>query len=239
MWYYRETMAVSVPMELATAEPRLIRPRDLSERYVDPGKEVLRFAESGVLLRVAHGYYAVVPERQRGTRWRPSIEAVALAIGQVDYGFDDVAAMGVSAARLLGAIPRALGTAVVAIPKQRPPLDTDVGTVRFVKRPVGRLDVQRTQTELATGWVTTAEQTVLDLCDRPGLGDQHRRDVADAVRQLANDLDWGHIAELATRQRKSPAAVRAARIAGVEPPTRASRPVDSAGLPGAEPNSGG
>lgn len=223
-----------VPAEIATADPRLIRPRDLSGRYADPTKEVLRLAENGLLLRIAHGYYAVVPERNRGTRWRPSIEALGLAIGQADYPFDDVAVMGVSAARLLGAIPRALGTAVVAVPKQRPALDTDFGTVRFVTRNVSQLDVQRGETELATGWVTTAEQTVLDLCDRPELGDQERDEVAGAVRQLTSqDLDWELVARLASRQRKSPAAVRAARIANVGAPVRPRRPVDNAGLPGA------
>lgn len=228
-----------VPMEIATADPRLIRPRDLSDRYADAGKEVLRLAASGLLLRVAHGYYAVVPERNRGTRWRPSIEAVALAIGQADYSFDEVAVMGVSAARLLGAIPRALGAAVVAVPKQRPALDTEFGTVRFVTRDVAGLNVQRTKTELATGWVTTAEQTVLDLCDRPELGDQDRQDVAAAVRHLTSrDFDWQRIAGLAVRQRKSPAAVRAARIADVAPPVDARRPVDSAGLPGADASPG-
>lgn len=224
----------SVPREIATAEPRMVRPRDLGERYADPTKEVLRFADAGVLLRVAHGYYVVVPERHRGSRWRPSIEAVALATGQLDYGFDEVALMGVSAARLLGAVPRALGTAVIAVPKQRPALDTAIGAVRFVTRDVAKLDVQRAETELAMGWVTTAEQTVLDLCDRPGLGDQARQDVAEAVRRLGtSEVDWTTVGQLAVAQRKSPAAVRAARIAGVEPPVPTSRPVTGGGLPGA------
>lgn len=226
----------NVPPEIATAEPRLIRPRDLRERYADPTKEVLRLAERGVLRRVAHGYYAVVPEEARGGRWRPSIEGVALGIGLADYGHESVALMGVSAARVLGAIPRALGAAVVAIEKQRPVLETEDGKIYFVARPVGALDVQRGRTELATGWVTTPEQTVLDLCDRPALGDQHATDVEDAIRELAaGRFDWALVAELAARHRKGPAAVRAARICGVEPPVRTSRPVDGGGLPGAAP----
>jgi alkylation response protein AidB-like acyl-CoA dehydrogenase len=39
-----------------------------------------------------------------------------------------------------------------------------------VTRDISALDVQRAETELATGWVTSAQQTVLDLADRPALG---------------------------------------------------------------------
>ena len=227
---------MNVPYEIAIASPRVIRPRDLAERYAQPQKEVLRLAEAGVLFRLAHGYYAIVPERHRRTRWRPSIEGAGLAIAVADYGRDSVAVMGVSAARLAGAIPRALGTAVIAATRQRPDLMTEIGRVCFVTRSVPELDLQRTETELATGWMTTAEQTVLDLCDRPELGDQTPTDVAEAVRRLtASDLNWEQLGQLAKNQRKQPAAVRAARLADVDPPVSTSRPVGDAGLPGAGP----
>lgn len=223
-----------LPVEISGADPRVVRPRDLRGRYALPAKELARLADAGALLHLAHGYYAVVPEHYRGTRWRPSIEAVGLAIAQADYGHEHVAGMGPTAARLLGAIPRALGVAVVAVPKQRPQLETAVGPVRFVTRDVRALDVQRTETELAAGWVTSAEQTVLDLADRPALGGLTTDDITAAIRRLVPDVDWARVGRLAREQRKRPAAVRAAWVVGVEPPVRVSRRVPAEGLTGAE-----
>ena len=125
-----------------------------------------------------------------------------MGIAQADYGRDRVAVMGVSAARLLGHVPRALGVATVAVPKQRPALKTDVGTIRFVTRDVDRLDVQRGETELAQGWVTTPEQTLLDLLDRPELGGLTRSDVAEVAKSLAGLADLEEVLELGRRQRK-------------------------------------
>jgi hypothetical protein len=76
---------------------------------------------------------ATTPSR-RSTAWEippavPDLKGVALGIGQADYGVDSVALMGVSAARMHGAIPR-LAVAVLAVPKQRPPLRT--GDARIV-----------------------------------------------------------------------------------------------------------
>ncbi len=221
-----------LPVEVVAADPRVLRPADLAKRYADPTKEVLRLVRNGVLIRLAHGYYAVVPEEYRGTRWRPSIEAAGLAVAQADHGRDPVAAMGVTAARLLGVVPRALGEAAIAVTRQRPVLDTTIGRVRFVKRDLERLDTQRTETELGGGWVTTVEQTILDLSDRPGLVDLSRAEIREVILRLAIRADWPFIGALARDQHKGPAAVRAARVAGIEPPIRASRPVDGKGLLG-------
>lgn len=226
-------MMAGLPIEIAAADPRVVRPIDLRRRYANPAKEVGRLVRTGALLRLAHGYYAIVPEQYRGTRWRPSVEAVGLAIAQADYGREHVAAMGITAARLLGAVPRALGEGVIAVAQQRPALDTAVGRIRFVTRDVSHLDVQRAETELASGWVTTPEQTVLDLADRPAVGNLPRAEVAEAIRRLAEGVDWRRLDDLAREQRKRPAAVRASWVVGVEPPARASRRVPTRGLPGA------
>lgn len=223
-----------LPIEITAADPRVVRPRDLRDRYARPAKELARLAEGGALLHLAHGYYAVVPEQYRHTRWQPSIEAVGLAVGQADYGRDAVIGMCPTAARLLGAIPRALGMAVILVPKQRPQLDTIAGPIRFVAGDAAKLDVQRTDTELASGWVTTAEQTILDLADRPGLGGLTPHDAMTAIRALAGHADWERIGRLAREQRKRPAAVRAAWVVGAAPPVRASRRVPAEGLRGAE-----
>ena len=122
-----------------------------------------------MLLKVSYGYYAHVPEAERGGSWRPSIEAIALGIGQADYGKNEVALMHLSAARIHAAIPRAIAVAVLAVPKQRPRLETEFGRIFFVKMRVENLKRVRTETELGAGWVTSIEQTVLDITKRPSL----------------------------------------------------------------------
>lgn len=154
---------------LAALKRGVLRPRDAGEIYAQPHAEFLRWEREGVLFKIAHGYYAHIPEASRGAHWRPDIEAIALGIGQADYGKNEVALMHLSAARLHGAIPRALAVAVLAVPKQRPAINTTRGRIIFVKREVDRLKRLRIETELATGWVTSIEQTALDLARRPGL----------------------------------------------------------------------
>lgn len=155
------------------------------------------------MLRLANGYYALVPEMVRGRRWKPAVESVGLAIAQADYSVDAAAIMGPSAARLLGNVPRGLGTATIAVTKQRPSLDTVAGRVRFVTRRVQGLDLQRTETELAAGWVTTPEQTLVDLIDRPTLGGFELADARAAIQSLAAVADLDLTLQLAETQHKS------------------------------------
>jgi hypothetical protein len=110
--------------------------------------------------------------------------------------------MGPTAARLHGAIPRALATATGAVPRTRRALPTTVGRIQFVKRDVDRLDVQRHATQITTGWITTTEQTVLDLADRPALGAIGPATAEEAITTLDARVDRQHIAELAVAQRK-------------------------------------
>ena len=169
---------------LAALRRGVLRPRDAAGIYVQPHAEFLRWAEEGVLLKVIHGYYAHIPEAARGGHWRPEIEALALGLGQADYGNNEVALMHLSAARLHGSIPRALAVAVLAVPKQRPALDTTCGRIIFVKRHVSRLKRFRIETELATGWVTSLEQTALDIAHRPNLIDG----LSDVAQEAAISL---------------------------------------------------
>lgn len=224
-------MVTAAPPVVAKADPRVLRPRDLADYYVNPSAEVARLVAGGVLWRLAGGYYAVVPEPRRGGHWRPPLEAAALALAQADYGRQAAALMGVSAARVLGALPRAHAAAVVAVPKQRPALDTAVGRMLFVRRDVPVLAVQRVDTELAQGWVTAPAQTVLDLADRPGLGGLEPGEVVAAIRQLAGpgQADAGEVAELAAAQRKRAAHRRVAWILGAPPPAW-TRPARTGGL---------
>src|SRR5680860_915463 len=203
-----EKRAAGVPEALARLDNRVVRPRDLADRYTNPVPEFGRMVGTGVLAKVAHGYYAVVPEDQRGRRWTPPIEEIALGVAAVDYGAQEVAVMGMAAARLLGAVPRALATAAVAVPRQRANLLTPFGLVRFVKRTVGRLEVQRVRTTIVDGFVTTVEQTVLDLAHRPDLDQLTLEAVDDALLALAPKCDPGRLETLALAQRRRAALGR-------------------------------
>jgi predicted transcriptional regulator of viral defense system len=155
------------------------------------------------LLRLATGYYVRTPQHRLGDRrWRPELAAAGLAIAQADYGANQVALTHLSAARHHAAIPRALAVATVAIPTQRPRLELLGGTVLFLQRAVDRLDLERCVTELGQGWVTTVEQTLLDLAHRPDLPGADAVAVAEAIRALAARADWNLAGDLAIRQRR-------------------------------------
>jgi predicted transcriptional regulator of viral defense system len=200
--------APGLPGVLARADNQVVRPKDLAEVYTNPTADLTRLERRGVVRRVAHGYYAVVPEAERGDVWQAPIEAIALGIAVADYGVTEAALMGITAARLLGVVPRALRTAVVAVPRQRPALETEFGRVHFVKRAIATLDLQRTRTLLVEGFQTTPEQTVLDLAARPTLGGVTEVTAEEAMRALWPRCDPDFVAELARRQLKDQARRR-------------------------------
>jgi hypothetical protein len=208
---------------------RVLKPGAFTDVYADPAEELARMARGNVLQRVAHGYYVVVPEERRDGHWQPELEAVALGIAVADYGRTPTALMGPTAARLHGAIARALATATVAIPRNRHDLETTVGRIQFVKRDVERLDVQRYTTALTTGWITTPDQTVLDLADRPALGGVAPTTVEEAIATLDEGVDRQHVAELAVAQRKEPAWQRYCWLVGI-PTLPRRRDVETLGL---------
>jgi hypothetical protein len=200
---------VTIPTKLARRANKVLRPRDAADVYAHPRGEFERLLEQAVLSHISTGYYALAPlERLGDPRWRPDLAAAALGVAQADYGRDLVALMGVTAARRHGALPRAIGTAVVAVPKQRPLLRTNVGDVVFVKRDVRGLDLERVETELTTGWMTTPEQTALDIAARPGLGGIEDSDADSILRALTRKIDWTVTEELARAQRRPGALAR-------------------------------
>jgi len=202
--------ATAVPRELAGLPLRTLRPQQAAGVYAQPRGEVRRLERRGALHRLAHGYYVVVPQEHVGTDWMPALETAAAGIATADFGPGNVVLMGISAARMHGAIPRAIGTAVVAVPAQRNTITlADCGAkVRFVKRDTTRLDAERMSTELGLTLVTTAEQTVLDLARRPGLGDAED-EVRNAVRILLTRADPALLEELAKAQRAQASLRRA------------------------------
>jgi predicted transcriptional regulator of viral defense system len=205
--------AVGVPPALARRRNRVLRPRDAASVYVNPRTELARLAHNGVAHRVTTGYYALTPQSRLGDPdWRPELNAAALALAQTDYGTDGAALMGVGAARFHGAIPRSLAVTVVAVPKQRPTLTTTSGRIHFVRRDLERLDLERATTELTTGWVTTVEQTILDLAAHPALGGLPEQDRVEALRALWARADPGICEDLALAQRRQATLRRAGRL---------------------------
>ncbi len=206
-----------IPAALTQAPLKTIRPRDAVAVYAHPRTQLVRLAEQGVLHRLADGYYVVVPQDMVGRRWIPDLEAAAAGIATTIYHQDDIVVMGLSAARLHGVIPRALATAIVAVPSQHRPIAlTDrPAVVHFVKRDTGTLDAERIRTELGPVLVTTPEQTVLDLAHRPSLGD-NEADVPTAVAALYSRSDKKRLEGLASEQRRMASLRRAEDWAGID-----------------------
>jgi hypothetical protein len=207
--------SIAMPAAIARRRNRVLRPRDALSVYAHPRAEIARLTSAGALQRLATGYYAVAPlDRLGDPSWHPDLNAVALGIAQADYGVDAVALMGVSAARIHGAIPRALALAAVATPKQRPRLETAVGLIGFAKRDVGRLDLQRIDTELTSGWMTTIEQTLLDLASASQIGGLSGSDASEAIRSLGLRTNWDLLERLAREQHRPSGWRRALEIGG-------------------------
>ncbi|CAN5712766.1 hypothetical protein BH09ACT8_BH09ACT8_11960 [soil metagenome] len=205
----------ALPGELAQAPLRTVRAETASATYAHPGPELARLAARGVLHRVATGYYVVVPQDMVGRNWLPELEATAAGIAAAIYRPENAILMGISAARALGAIPRALATAIVAVPKQHRPINLvdRTAVIQFVKRDTDTLDAERVQTQLGPALVTTPEQTTLDLAHRPQLGDAEV-DIPGAVTALYNRSDRERMRSIAAQQRLIASLHRAASWAG-------------------------
>ncbi|MFD6397998.1 type IV toxin-antitoxin system AbiEi family antitoxin [Nocardia sp. NPDC060249] len=205
-----EHRSTVLPGELWRAPLRTLRPQDLADIYAQPRPEIARLVDRGVLHRVAHGYYVIVAPEQVGRPWLPALEAVAAGIATSIYGQDQAIVMGISAARVLGAVPRALATALVAVPRQHRAIAlTDrPAQVRFVRRDTEALDAERIETPLGPALVTTPEQTVLDLARRPELGNAEA-EVRQAIETLYRRSDPVRLAQLANDQRLGAALRRA------------------------------
>lgn len=191
-----------VPPELVR-RGRVLRPVDAEGIYAHPRPEFQRLEEAGGLHRLANGLYAVVPDDRVGTTWLPDLEAVAIGVGGVGARPDAAALMGISAARIHDAIPRVINVATVAVARHRRNVvlaDRDAEIV-FVRRDLTTLDLERRHSELGDGWVTTIEQTALDLIARPQLGGAP--DAArEAVDALLSRSDLDLLRQLAREQHR-------------------------------------
>lgn len=201
--------AARVPAALLRRGLRVLRPQDAAGVYAHPRAEFARLMRVGALHRLAPAYYAAVPDDRIGQDWKPALEAAAWGIAAADQGVQRVAIMGISAARLHGAIPRALGVAVIAATRHRRTLqlaDRDA-QVLFTRRNITNLDLQRHRGELGECWITSIEQTVLDLAARPALGGLPD-EAHTAIHALLARADRDLLADLAATQRRTPALHR-------------------------------
>lgn len=195
-------MAVGLPTAIARAPLRTFRPRDLTDDYAQPSEALHRLTRQGRVRRVAHGYYVAVPDGE-DELWWPAVEDIAAGVATTIYGERIPVLMHLSAARMHGAVPRALAVAVVAVPEQHDPIrlvGERPGTVRFVRRHVAALDAVLRHLELGPALITTPEQTVLDIARRPRLVGMEG-EAADAVRGLLRQCDRGRLRRLAAEQR--------------------------------------
>jgi predicted transcriptional regulator of viral defense system len=203
-----------IPVEIAQAPMRTIRPADAGAVYAHPRAQVARLERLGLLHKVATGYYVVVPQDRVGLGWTPTIEAAAAGIATAAVGPGKAILMGVTAARLHNAIPRALAIAIVAAPERRHDivLRDGNGVIHFVQRDTSVLDAELMPTELGQCLVTTPEQTVLDLAHHPGLGHAPQEAWA-AIAALLPRCDAETLERIANEQRLGAALARARRAA--------------------------
>lgn len=162
-----------------------------------------RLAANGVLHRLAPGYYAILRSEHIGRGWLPDLEAASWGIAAADDGPRSVALMGLSAAHTHGGLEESPGAGVVATTRNRPSIRfTDrIATVSFVRRDPRRLKIERYTGPLGSGWVTTVEQTLLDLAAYPQLGG--RPELAeDAITGLLDKADPHVLHSLAGAQRR-------------------------------------
>lgn len=195
-------MGTGLPAAITRAPLRTFRPMDLHDTYAQPSEALHRLTRQGRVRKVAHGYYVAVPDDQNELWW-PAIEDVAAGVATAIYGERVPVLMHLTAARLHGAVPRALAVAVVAVPEQHDPirlLAERAGTIRFVRRDVAALDAVLRHVELGAVLITTPEQTLLDIARRPRLVPAEG-EAADAVRGLLPRCDRQRLHRLAAEQR--------------------------------------
>lgn len=191
-----------LPAAITRAPLRTFRPQDLAQTYTQPNVQLHRLTRQNRVKKAAHGLYYAVPDDQDPT-WVPTLEALAAGVATALFGERVPVLMHLTAARLHGALPRAIGRAFVAAPRQHRPLevaDRPGATILFVTRDVDALDATLVRTDLGPVLATTPEQTVLDLTKRPDLGGMPE-EVEAAVRVLLPRCDENRLQELAREQR--------------------------------------
>jgi predicted transcriptional regulator of viral defense system len=181
---------------------RVVRPIDLADQYTNPAAVLRDQVRRGRLKRIAHGIYVAPPDDALDPEgWAPTTEDAAGAVAVAEFGEKDAVAMGMTAARLHGYVPRPRARADIAAPRRHRDVelaDRPGGTVHFVVRDVEELDAHKTRTALGHMLVTSIEQTLVDLVTAR---DREDADVVETVERLAHKADWRTVDEIARSQR--------------------------------------
>lgn len=190
---------MAAPALITHAPLRTVRPKDLAEVYTNPRAVIAHHLGTGALVRLAPGYVMAIPDDKTPT-WHPTLETAGAAIATAIYGANDTVLMGLTAARIHGALPRAIGDVVVAVPRQHRPIRLEAGgTLHFVQRDTDALDARLETVEVGRALVTTVEQTALDLARRPELGG-HPDEATVALNNLLPRLDHDRLVRIAAQQ---------------------------------------
>lgn len=181
--------AISILRAVARAPMRTIRYQDARGLGSNSWRVLDELVDQGALKRLARGVYTAPPDGRDARTWSPSLETAGLAVATARHGNRNAIRMGLGAARFWGAIPRAVGSTVVAVPVAgRRPLKIDTGTVHFAHRELDRLVAVLERNELGRGLITTREQTLYDLLMRPEQGGDAAA-AAEAARNLLPQID--------------------------------------------------
>jgi len=186
---------------MAQAPLRTVRPLMLRDVYANPDKELARLRDRGYLVQLARGTYLVKPDTVPiSQNWAPPLEVAAMAYSTAAYHPATPVLYGISAARHWQAIPRAIGVAVVAVPRPHRPVGLHTGgRVEFTVRRVDLLDTQPVDTVAGAMRVTTPEQTLVDLVAWPQLGGMPDQAI-QAARQIVPQVDAGQLQQVLERQ---------------------------------------
>lgn len=190
------TDAIDILRAVARAPMRTMRYQDARGLGTNAWRVLDDLVDQGALKRIVRGVYTAPPDGQDARTWSPSLEAAALAIAVARHGDRKAILMGIGAARFWGAIPRAIGSTVVAIPAAgRRPLRVGSAVVHFAHRDLAGVDASVERTELGPGLIASREQTLFDLLMRPAQGGS-RAAAAEAARNLQPQIDVDEFAEI-------------------------------------------
>ena len=202
----------AVPPEALLKPTLMLTGRSAAEVYAQPAGELKRLADAGAIVKVARGYYTAVPVGKVAGAWLPSMEDLAAGLASAIYGPGVGALWGLSAARVHGAVPRAIAIGYAFGPTQHRSiaLVCRPGQVQFRKRDPERLDLEYLNTELGPSLITSIAQTILDLSSKDFEGEGDLR--TEAVRNLMTLVEPDELEELAARTRGMAALRRAQRV---------------------------
>jgi predicted transcriptional regulator of viral defense system len=201
---------------------RAVAPADLNDVYTNPRAVLAGKAQRGEVHKVARGVYVAVPDDVFDPyRWRPGLEAAGAAVAATIFKDVPVVAAGLTAARLLQAMPRARARVTLAAPRRHRDVhltDRPVGIVEFIQRDVYALATTTVATELGPIRVTTPEQTIIDLACNSTNAEPAA--IEDAIHALLGRVAWDDVVHLARTQRGATAALTRLRVptpAAVDP----------------------